>query len=132
MTSLAQSWVEVVTAGRRAGTGCRHYLEVRYEALVNDTESELRRICAFVDLPFDPAMLRYYERTPERLREHRDRFDRQWTLLVSHQERLTNVARTTGPPLPERCGHWRHEMTSAERAEFEKHAGSLLGELGYA
>jgi hypothetical protein len=32
----------------------------------------------------------------------------------------------------ERCGRWRHEMTSAERTEFENHAGPLLGELGYA
>ncbi len=132
MTSLAEAWVRFVTAGRREGAERRHYLEVRYEALVNDAETELRRICAFLSLDFDAAMLRYHQRTAERLREHGDRFDRQGRLLVSHAERLTNQARTTRPPLPERCARWRDEMTSAELAEFGAHAGPLLAELGYA
>jgi hypothetical protein len=37
------------------------WLEVRYERLVADTEAELRRVCAFLGVKFDPDMLRYHE-----------------------------------------------------------------------
>src|SRR4029078_12863316 len=43
------------------------YIEVQYEALVRDTEPELRRIAEFLELPWDDAMLHYYERAEERL-----------------------------------------------------------------
>lgn len=33
--------------------------EVRYEAVVEDLEREARALCAFLELPFDPAMLDY-------------------------------------------------------------------------
>jgi hypothetical protein len=39
------------------------YLEVRYEDLVRRPEAELGRICTFVDVAFDPAMLTYDQRT---------------------------------------------------------------------
>ena len=32
-----------------------------YEDLVDDTESEVRRLLADLDLPFDPACLRFFE-----------------------------------------------------------------------
>ena len=37
------------------------WTEVRYENLVMNTEREIRRILDFLDLPFDPSVLRYYE-----------------------------------------------------------------------
>ena len=33
-----------------------HLLEVRYEDLIADPEKELRRVCEFIELDFDPAM----------------------------------------------------------------------------
>ncbi|MEO1153543.1 MAG: sulfotransferase, partial [Pseudomonadota bacterium] len=36
-------------------------LTVHYETLMADLEGELTRICAFLGLPFEPAMLKYYE-----------------------------------------------------------------------
>jgi hypothetical protein len=39
----------------------RALLTVSYEALVTRPEDELRGVCAFLDLPFDPRMLRYHE-----------------------------------------------------------------------
>lgn len=52
-------WKKVVSMGRdqgrRLGETC--YLEVRYEDLTAEPESSLRRICAFLDLPFDAAVL---------------------------------------------------------------------------
>jgi hypothetical protein len=34
---------------------------VIYEDLVADTEAEVRRLLAYLDLPFDPACLRFFE-----------------------------------------------------------------------
>jgi hypothetical protein len=42
----------------------RALLSVSYEALVTRPEHELRGICGFLDLPFHPAMLKYYESAP--------------------------------------------------------------------
>ena len=44
-------------SGRRVGAA--RYLEVRYEELVADPEATVRAICAFADIPFEPAMLDY-------------------------------------------------------------------------
>ncbi len=44
---------EVVPASRR--------IDLKYEDLVTDAEGELTRICDFLDLSYDPAMLRYNE-----------------------------------------------------------------------
>jgi hypothetical protein len=63
MYTGVQSWIEaerlweqvkgVVPASRR--------VELKYENLVMDAEAELTRICDFLELAFDPAMLRYNE-----------------------------------------------------------------------
>jgi hypothetical protein len=34
-----------------------HLLEVRYEDLIADPEATLRRVCDFIELDFDPAMV---------------------------------------------------------------------------
>jgi hypothetical protein len=36
-------------------------LEVRYEQVVNDLEGQARRMIEFLQLPWDPQCLRYYE-----------------------------------------------------------------------
>jgi hypothetical protein len=43
------------------GVNREEVLELRYEDLVNDTESELSKIMKFLNLPFDPAMLNYHK-----------------------------------------------------------------------
>ena len=69
---VAERWVRKIE-GARADAADLDYIEVQYEALVRDTEPELRRIAEFLELPWDDAMLRYYERAEERLAEmHRD------------------------------------------------------------
>jgi hypothetical protein len=37
--------------------GDDRYLEVRFEDLVTDTEAQVRKVCAFLDLAFEPSML---------------------------------------------------------------------------
>ena len=65
----AEDWVSIVETTRRLGAQCPHYLEVHFEALVRAPEETLRQVCDFLQLTFDPAMLRYHERAAERLAE---------------------------------------------------------------
>jgi tetratricopeptide (TPR) repeat protein len=41
-------------------------LDVRHEDLLHDFEAEMRRVCAFIALPWDDAMRRFYDRTGKR------------------------------------------------------------------
>jgi len=114
---VALSWKRRVGAGRRAGLdlGPERYLESRYEDLIEDPPAAVRRLCAFLELDFDPQMLRYYERaddlvaTTAKPDRHRDIF------------------------LPPTKGlrDWRRELTDDQVARFEAIAGDLLDELGY-
>ena len=69
----ANHWSNFVLSARRQGAFCSHYLEVHYEELVINTREILERVCDFLDLEYDDVMLRYYERTPYRLQEHKGR-----------------------------------------------------------
>jgi hypothetical protein len=129
ITSLATQWQRLVRKARAsAGEG---YLEIRYERLLTDTEAVLQEVCAFIELPFDPAMLRYFERAPERLKQHVTRIGAEGEIVVSHEQRVKQDKLLMEPPQQERIFRWKEEMTSAEQSEFRAVAGDLLQELGY-
>jgi hypothetical protein len=129
--TLAREWQSWVRAARERGARCRRYLEVRYEELIQEPRAALARICTFLELEFDEAMLAYYERSPQRLAEHVERRRVDGSLVVSREDRLRQQARTMQPPDCERVFAWRREMSSQEQARFMTVAGGLLGELGY-
>jgi sulfotransferase family protein len=129
---IATNWKRRIAAARKQARRLDHYFELRYEDLVADAESALRRVCDFVELGFDPAMLDYHRRAGERLREMaRDLPSRGGKTLRPGSERLAAHALATEPPRPERVGAWRQEMSAADVAAFEDAAGDLLSELGY-
>jgi sulfotransferase family protein len=59
----ARSWGSQVMEGRSVGRTLPPdlYLELRYEPLVADAEGECRRLCDFLCVAFDPAMVRFDE-----------------------------------------------------------------------
>src|SRR6185295_12643287 len=114
-----------VATARQQGAACRHYIEVRFEALIRDTERVLRRICDFLDLPYSSEMLAYPGRTPMRLEEHRDRWRADGSLLVSHADRLRQQAGVTLTPQPSRIDAWRQRMSVDEQQRFAAVAGPL-------
>jgi hypothetical protein len=128
---LAGYWRDMVDAARCAGRQAQHYMEVSYENLVRDPDRVLADICAFIDLPFDVAMLDYWRRTPERLREHRTRLRSNGQVLVTHEERLLQQRLTTHPPELDRIFAWKREMTAQEQREFLDVATHTLADLGY-
>jgi len=134
MAAMAERWQRRIVAAREGADDVRDdvYLEVRYEDLVTETEATLRRICSFIELPFDPAMLDYHRRAEERLAEmNRDLDNSDNGIVRTATNRLAAHALTTEPPTTNRCGRWRTEMKAAEVAEFEGVAANLLAELGY-
>jgi hypothetical protein len=113
LPEAAFRWKQAVRRGRAAGRrlGPGRYREVRYERLVAAAEEELRSLCSFAELPFDPAMLHYYENEA----------------LIA--ERLWE--RPISRPLQPAKRDWRREMSPGDVALFEALAGDLLTELGY-
>jgi hypothetical protein len=127
----AAYWRGCVLAARRAGAGRQDYLEVRYEDLILNTRETLNQVCAFVELDYDDAMLRYHTRTPERLKEHKGRFLPDGTVLRTQEQRLSQQKRTIEPPDPACVFAWKSAMSTEERERFRLVAGDLLKDLGY-
>jgi hypothetical protein len=127
----ARVWRDRILAARRQARRLPHYLELRYEDLVLEPASRLRRVCEFVQLPWDDAMLSYHERAPERLREVARDLPTRHGGRRPAEERITAHALTQEPPRPERVYAWREEMSDADLQVFEAEAGELLAELGY-
>jgi len=134
----ARHWRKRVRKTQRQGRGARHYMELRYEDLIRDPEAHLHRICEFVELPFDDAMLRYHERATDRLAEISRELPAGQELYADHvrparpaEERLAIHRLTSEPPRSDRIEKWRSEMSPSDRAEFERVAGALLVQLGY-
>jgi hypothetical protein len=106
-------WERHVRSGREAGEalGPGTYCEVRYEALVADPGGEAERLCAFLDLRFDEAMLRFHERR-------------------RRSDPGLSAKKAWLPPTPG-LRNWRAEMSVDDVESFEAMSGDLLDVLGY-
>lgn len=129
----ARRWVERIEHARRQAKRLPHYLEVVYEDLVRDAEPQLRRVCSYLRLDWDPAMLRYHERTADRLaEENRDLALPALGVTVEAGHRLAIHRHVLEPPDPSRVGQWRTLMSASEQQEFASVAGDMLVHLGYS
>lgn len=109
-------WRRFVRKGRDDGrTLGPRYREIRYEDLLADPEAVLRSLCAFVEIPYDPAMLSYH-RQADRILEttsHRDRHER------------LRLPPTRG------LRDWRTQMDEGSLSLFEALAGDTLDAFRY-
>jgi len=130
---LAKRWKRRILVARRHGRRVRHYMEARYEDLVIDPEPTLRRICEFLKLEYDPAMLRYHEQAADRLAEEmaRDLPATKSKAARPAEHRMEGHSLVTEPPRTDRVARWRTEMSAEDRDTFESFAGDLLDDLGY-
>lgn len=76
-------------------------------------------------------MLRYSERTPQRLQEHEERSRPDGSIVVTKEQRYRQQQRTTEPLDRSRVFHWKSAMNLEERARFGAVADGLLRALGY-
>lgn len=103
-------WKSAVANGRRQGAALppQRYMEVRYEVLTSAPEPEMRRICSFLGLPFDAAVLqsamRYMEREPD----------------------SANAGQ-----MVKNSGKWQSYFSARQIRALEMLSGDLLSELGY-
>lgn len=91
------------------------YLEVRYERLIADPDSALRRICEHIHLPFDRRMLEFGESAKE---------------LVADRE-LDWKRETLGPLLSNNTEKWRAGLTPFQVRLTERVARESFRDLGY-
>ncbi|HMC89473.1 MAG TPA: sulfotransferase [Gemmataceae bacterium] len=110
VVAAALWWEWHVRLGRQAGnTLPRHqYHEIRYESLVARPAEECATLCAFLDVPYDEAMLRFHEKRPRS-----DQADHPWMPILAELR------------------DWRSQMPAENVERFEAAAGALLAELGY-
>jgi hypothetical protein len=114
VTTAALWWEWHVRVGRDSGRTLDddQYLEVSYEALVADPESECTRLCRFLEVPYDGAMLRFHEgRT---------------------RSRPGLGAKAAWLPITSGVRNWGAEMPEHDLTRFEAAVGPLLSELGYS
>ena len=113
----ARFWSSAVTAGRKfakeINASDRVYLEVQYEDIVNKSEGCLKELFTFIDEPWDPVVLTYYE-------QERNLASESSAKQVS-QELYTSA-----------IGRWERDLTKEQKEEIKPIIGELLIELGYA
>lgn len=127
----ARHWATRIAAARSQARELNAYIEVRYEDLVDDSETTLKRVCEDLDLPWNPAMLEYHRRAPSRLEEiARDMAWRDGSVIPA-AARTGIHALAAESPQADRSGRWRTQMAAADRCTFERIAGEMLAELGY-
>jgi hypothetical protein len=132
-TRVARRWKRRIHEAREMSRDVTHYMELRYEDLVTDTEPSLRRVAEFIELDWDPAMLDYHSRAGERLEEMQRSLPAKESGRgpVSADQRMKVHELASEPPTSSRVEAWRTEMSADDCAQFERVAGDLLAELGY-
>jgi hypothetical protein len=113
VSTTALWWERKVRKAREDGAalGPGLYHETLYEDLVDDPQRECKRLCEFLGVPYDDAMIRFHEGR-ERVEPGRG--------AKSAWLRVTSGLRD-----------WRTEMCTGDVERFEAAAGDLLEELGY-
>jgi hypothetical protein len=116
--SIARYWSHQLLEGRRQGRalGNDRYLEIGYRELVLDTDRTLRQVCAFLDEPFEPAMLAFHETADAHLPD---------------TARMKDLhAKTHRAPRPSDLDRWQAELHPLHVLIFEAGAGAAMRAFG--
>jgi len=115
--TAAATWKLRVETGQRVGAqlGNNVYREIRYEALVEKPEEELRALCEWLDLEYSPAMIDFHKNSMKSM-------PKQYESLFEKAKRPADASRVYA---------WKRGMPRKNIADVESVAGSLMVELGY-
>jgi hypothetical protein len=116
VSAAARSWTIRLTKARKHRAN-PNYAEVFYEELVQTPEAELRRICAFLDLQYDPLMLDFADA------------NRRGELVPKRQ--LVWHDATLRPVQDLRVSAWQHVLAPSDITRFELMTGHHLLSCGY-
>jgi hypothetical protein len=111
----ASRWTRALAAAEaaREALPADAFLVIRYEDLVERTEEELRRICAFLGEPFDEEMLAFHRKAVSYPTDKRNSTWLQRPVRIDEREK------------------WRTRLTAREQRIFEALAGDELERYGY-
>lgn len=90
-------------------------LHGRYEDLIHEPEAYLRRLCAFLDLPYLAQMLEFHKTE-----------DARWAATHAAWRNLSQ------PIMRGNSGRYAEQLSAEEIELVEGHAGELMARLGYA
>ena len=113
VTTTALWWKRKVLLGQQGGQTLNPdlYYEIKYEELVTHAEGQCEKLCEFLGVHYDSAMLRFHEgRT---------------------KSKPGLDAKRAWLPITPGLRDWRSQMTIFNVERFEAAAGDLLEELGY-
>jgi len=131
VAAAAAEWSHLLSRAREQAPALRFYSEVRYEDLVHEPAATLRRLCEYLELEWEEAMLGYHRHSGRRLSDELGDAVAFGT-PVSRAQRLEMWRRVGSPPQPDRAERWRREMAAEDRRAFNSVAGETLAAFGYA
>jgi Sulfotransferase family len=117
IAKAARYWHDTVRRARQQSAQplvAGRVIEVRYEALVADTEGTMRKVLDFLAEPWDPAILQAHKKSR------------------AGEPRESSTDQVTEPIYDTSVGRWKRDMSLPDKFTFKSEAGSLLKELGYA
>jgi hypothetical protein len=115
--NAARYWRDIIQTARQHAAHPileGRVLEIRYEALVAETERTLRQVLQFLDEPWHAGVLSHYQKSRQ------------------HEPTESTTLAASRPVYDSAIGRWKSEMTNEDKIAFKAEAGPLLAELGYA
>ncbi len=95
------------------------FYTIRYEDLVKDSENHLKAICSFLCLPYEPSVLKFYEKT-----QLVEKMDTEGKIEHHHQ-------RIFKPIDASRIDSWKEELTSEQIEMADMVVGKWAETEGY-
>lgn len=116
MLEAAYSWKRCILAAQEASEmGNKHYIEVKYEILMENTEEELSKLFSFCELSFDSDLIQHisykYNMNTTKLSVPNHK--------ISYNERISKDF------------SWKKHLSLSQRMIFVSISGDLLIKLGY-
>lgn len=125
----AMFWLWRIRETRQQAQFIPHYMEVKYEHLVENTEAVLKKIAEFIQLPFDKTQLEAHLDAKDGLDELLDIQRGKNTISASLWQSIFGL--TPSPTDERNIGRWKTELSQEKVLLFERIAGDMLADLGY-
>ena len=112
----ANRWINSVELAQSFGSKIKEsYMEIRYEDLVTNTESEIQRVCDFLDINYDSKIL-----------DHTKQVEKLGDTDKSHHSNLSK------PISSDSIGKWKNNLSKSDQESITKLLHKHLDRLGYA
>jgi hypothetical protein len=124
---LALAWKDVYKKlySYREKIGHHRFLEVKYEDLVTSPEPELKKICAFLGVPYNSSMLEYDTIVKQRIEQDKNNFGPAILERIDRHTGLTEKISTS------KVGYWKNELTAHQANLVWTICGELAEKIGY-